>query len=354
MILAPQAVQTPAMPHAGKTPENVKHSGVLTLSDSALSLGQLILGAPGTGKTTYQALVALQLLRKRIPQVIIDPTGTLSTALLFLLLRFLRGIPACKRADYWQRLWYIDVGNPDVVTPFPIYFKRDRESLREVSERFIETLRLAHPGLTSQASVTFPRLRRVGINAGIVLSALGFQLTEVEDLLFHTLTWKESGRFQEAINRNPEAASAVSYFQNQYLPLSRSAKSQLASPFLDHVFTLSHDPKLRALFSASAPGLDWEDVLEKRRQIVILDFKNVTDPESRRVAMLWIFQNLFDHIKARGRRKLPLGLLIDELADLAQPITDGRNPLATLFDTLIQRYCRNHHIFFSIALQSVN
>jgi hypothetical protein len=132
--------------HAVRTPENVRGSDVLTLSDSALSLGMLILGAPGTGKTTYEALLGLQLLRWGYPTVCLDPTGTLSTALLFLLLRFLRGIPAEEYAAYWQRLRVIDVGNPDVVTLFPIYDKRQREILREVSERFIETLRLAHPG----------------------------------------------------------------------------------------------------------------------------------------------------------------------------------------------------------------
>jgi hypothetical protein len=330
----------------------------LFLPDSGLSLGLLLLGAAGTGKTTYAALLGLHGLGKGYPQVIIDPTGTLSTTIIFLLLRYLRELPPEQRPACWQqlrkRLLFIDVGAQDSVVPFPIYyFRTGSESLREVSERFIETLRLAQPQLL-QASVTFPRLRRVGLNAGMLLASLGFQLTEVEDLLFNTLAWMESGRFDEAIRRNPEAKAAVSYFRNHYLPLSRSAKAELISPFLDQVFTLSTDPKLMALFSASSPGLNWEDVLEKRHHTVILDCKNITDPESRRFALLWIVQNLVEHLKTRGRRELPLGVIIDEFADLSTPVTDGRNPLAALFDTLIQRYCRNHHIFLSVALQSLN
>jgi hypothetical protein len=135
----------------------------------------------------------------------------------------------------------------------------------------------------------------------------------------------------------------VSYFREQYLPLSRSEKNRLTSAFLDHVFSLSYDPKLRLLFGTSTPGLDWEEV--ERGQMVILDFKNVSDPETRRFAMLWIFQNLYEHIKRRGRWNYPLAVCIDEFADLAQQVTDGVNPLAVLFSEFIQRYMRNNQIF---------
>jgi hypothetical protein len=91
-----------------------------------------------------------------------------------------------------------------------------------------------------------------------------------------------------------------------------------------------------------------EDV-ETLGQTVILDFKNVTDPEARRFALLWIFMYLYEHIKQRGRRQTPLGLLIDEFADLTQQVIDSRNPLSTLFDTLIQRYCRNNQVFLCLS-----
>jgi hypothetical protein len=316
-------------------------------------MGLLLTGASGSGKTTLVGLLALQLLRLGYPAVCLDPTGTLSEALLSLLLRSLQHVPLDEHAAIWRRIRYIDVGNPDVITPFPIYYRREGETLREVAERFIDTLRLANPNLVKQASVTWPSLRRVGINTGMVLASLGFQLTEAEDLLFNTLDWEKSGLLQEAINRNPEAAPAVRYFRESYLPLSRSAKNQLTSAFLDHVFTFALDPKLQLLFGASTPGLDL-DAGEEDGEFVILDCKHVTDPEARRFVLLWIFQYLFPHIKARGRRQHPLGLLIDEFAELAQPVTDGVNPLAVRFDEFIQRYMRNHRIFFACAFQSIN
>jgi hypothetical protein len=314
-MLVPQFVETPASRTA------------VTIWDSALSMGLLNIGARGSGKTTLQALIALQQLRKGRAQVIIDPLGTLSEALLWLLLRSLQHDPWEKHAAICQKIRYIDVGNTESVTPFPIYYHRGSETLREVAERFIDTLRLANPALIKNAPISWPSLRKVGINTGMVLAALGYQLTEAEDLLFHITEWERSGRFDEAIRRNPEAAPAVAYFREQYLPLSRSEKSRETSSFLDHVFTFALDPKLQLLFSARSPGLHWEDV-EEKRQTVILDFRHVSDPEARRFALLWIFQNLYEHIKVRGRRHNTLGLIIDEFAELTQQVTDGVNPLA--------------------------
>jgi hypothetical protein len=102
------------------------------------------------------------------------------------------------------------------------------------------------------------------------------------------------------------------------------------------------------LFGAKSPGINWEEV-EQKGQTVILDFKRVRDPETRRFALLWLFQNLYEHIKARGRRQIPLSVCIDEFAALTQSVSDMANPLAVLFDAFIQQYMRNHQIFLSLA-----
>jgi hypothetical protein len=275
----------------------------LYLPDSGLSLATLILGAPGTGKTTLESLLALQWLLKGYGQVILDPTGTLSAALIFRLLRFLAPFPPEEHGLLWQRVRYVPVGAKDFVVPFPIYYGLESgQSLWQVAERFLNVLRLSHPKLVTDAPVTWPSIHRIGSNAGMVLAALGYQLTEVEDLLFNTSEWEKSGRFEEAIKRCPESAPAVSYFRNHYLPLSRTDKHRLTSTFLDHVFALSANPQHRLLFGASTQGLDWEESLEQLGQAVILDLHRLSDPETRRFALLWIFQNLYEHITQQGRR----------------------------------------------------
>jgi hypothetical protein len=337
-------------PHAGNAP---KIREALPLADSGRNMSLLILGSPGTGKTTLDSLLELQSLRRGFPGVTFDPLGTLTPALIYQLLHASQNGKAAAGKRVWRKIRYIDVGNPDVVTSFPIYFTGSARSLWEVSSRFLRVLRLAYPKLETEAPVTWPRIRRVGIMAGAVLAGLSYQLTEIEDLLFNTMEWEKSGKFAEVIRRNPEAARAVSYFRYQYLPLSKSAKSELISPLLDHVFPFVHDPLHRRLFGGSTLGIDWQDTDEQGERVV-LDFHKITDPDTKRFALLWIFNSLDEYLKQRARKYTPFVVTIDEFAALTQQVSDNVNPLAVMIDELIQQYCRHNRIWFNCSFQSLN
>jgi hypothetical protein len=337
-------------PHAGNAP---KIREALPLADSGRNMSLLILGSPGTGKTTLDSLLELQSLRRGFPGVTFDPLGTLTPALIYQLLHASQNGKAAAGKRVWRKIRYIDVGNPDVVTSFPIYFTGSARSLWEVSSRFLRVLRLAYPKLETEAPVTWPRIRRVGIMAGAVLAGLSYQLTEIEDLLFNTMEWEKSGKFAEVIRRNPEAARAVSYFRYQYLPLSKSAKSELISPLLDHVFPFVHDPLHRRLFGGSTLGINWQDT-DKQGERVVLDFHKITDPDTKRFALLWIFNSLDEYLKQRARKDTPFVVTIDEFAALAQQVSDNVNPLAVMIDELIQQYCRHNRIWFNCSFQSLN
>jgi hypothetical protein len=329
-------------------------AGRLRIADSGLSLATLICAASGAGKTTLTGLLGLQFLLKGWPTVCLDPTGSLSTALIHQVLLFLRSFPPEQHQLLWQRLRYIDVGNPEVTVPFPIYAKREGENVWDVSERLLAVIELSRPSLITQASVTWPKTRRVASNAGALLASLGYGLSHVEDLFFNTLAWQKAGLFDEAVSRCPEVKSAVEYFRTQYLPLSRAEQHRVTSTFLDHVYRLNQDPQLRLLFGGGKQGLNWEEDVEQRPRTVSLDFRHITDPEARRFALLWIFQTLYEHIKQRGRRQKPLVLLVDEFPALMQQVTADANPLATLFDELLARYARSNRIFVICCLQSLD
>jgi DNA helicase HerA-like ATPase len=57
-------------------------AGIRAASDRGLSLATAISGTPGSGKTTLAAVFALWGLLNGWGQVLIDPTGSLSTAFL--------------------------------------------------------------------------------------------------------------------------------------------------------------------------------------------------------------------------------------------------------------------------------
>jgi hypothetical protein len=326
----------------------------LPLKDSARALGLLILGAPGAGKTILESLLLLFDLLRGWPGCVLDPLGTLSEAFLFRLLCFLSEFPSGEDELLWQRLRYIPVGDGNYVTPFPVYSAREGESLLEVAERLITVLERASPQLVTDSPLTWPATRRLAVNADMLLTALSLQLTEIEQLLFQTLEWEKAGRFNEALKRNPQAMKAVLYFRNYYLPLPRSEKNRLAGTFLDQVFPLTSDPKLRAVFSGSStPGIDWEEV-EALGHMVIINCKGMTDPASRSFALQWIFENLYEHLKRRGRRKTPFVATIDEFANLTAAGTAENKPLADRFDAFLAQIMRNNRVFLSLAFQSID
>jgi hypothetical protein len=130
-------------------------------------------------------------------------------------------------------------------------------------------------------------------------------------------------------------------------------RSRLYTPFLDKIFTFSLDPTLRAMFGATAPGINWHDVVRKK-QTILLDFRREQDEEMRRFKMLWTFDYLYNWIKTRGRQDdQPFGLIIDEFSHMTQQITDGTNPLAKELDEFINVYIRQHTIWFTAAHQEL-
>jgi hypothetical protein len=128
-------------------------------------------------------------------------------------------------------------------------------------------------------------------------------------------------------------------------------RARLTNSFFDKVFTFPLDPHLKAMFGASNPGINWDEVTQ-RKETVLLDYRNVQG-ENRRFLLLWVFAYLYEWIKSRGRSKQPFGLIIDEFAALTQKVFQGENPLAQELDEFINVYMRNSSIWFCAAHQEL-
>jgi hypothetical protein len=335
------------------TPEHrLPQKPEVLIPESGMVMGTPILGAPGTGKTVLLAEHACLNVLKHRPQVLFDPIGTLTPAVLFRMSSHLRGHTSpVLHKRYWDRLRYVDVA--EGVVGFPVYFRTGTErSVQEVAERRLTVIKLANPALVNAPISGWPALRRIGGHVGTVLASLGYQLDKAEDLLFLTQEWERSGTFSEAIARCPGAKPAVEFFRHRYRTMSPTDKSRLTTSFLDAIAPLTGDPMLQKVFAASTPGINWQDV-ERLGQTVILDFRNVLHDETKRFALLWVFLTLYEFLKRRGRKQFPFVVTIDEFAALTQQVTDGANPLAVLFNEFITQYMRNHQVWLSLAFQSI-
>jgi hypothetical protein len=226
-------------------------------------------------------------------------------------------------------------------------------SLLEVTERYLQTIIKSNPDLFRAQVLGWPPLHRIGDLGGIVLAALGYQITEAEDLLDHPEAWEAAGLFAKAEQVSPEAKRAVAYFRNTYIPMREADRARLTTPFLDKIFTFPLDPTLQAMFGGTTPGITWDAVV-KRKQTVLLDFRREQHEEMRRFKMLWAFDYLYSWIKTRGRQDAtPFGVIIDEFAHMTQQVAGGTNPLAKELDEFINVYMRQHTIWLTVAHQEL-
>src|SRR5918992_1314440 len=327
-----------------------------SLSRSARSMGIYLLAGRGTGKSRMLGRkIAMQDLFAGFPQVIFDPIGATIDNFLDKVMWFLHDFPAVDPAPIWERIIYCDMSGKDgVVVPFPLYYRLGTErSLLEIAERYLQTIIKSNPALFQAQVLGWPPLHRIGVYSGMVLSALGYQITEAEALLDNPEAWEASGLFAKAEQVSPEAKQAVAYFRNKYIPLREADRARFTTPFLDKIFTFPLAETLRAMFGASTPGINWNDVARKG-QTVLLDFRREQNEEMRRFKMLWAFSYLYEWIKTRGRQDdTPFGVIIDEFAHMTQKVVSGRNPLAQELDEFINVFMRQHTIWFSCAHQEL-
>jgi hypothetical protein len=297
--------------------------------------------------------IAMQDYLAGFPQVIFDPVCATIDNFLDKVTRFLQHIPASERNLFWNRIVYVDMSGKDgVVVPFPLYYRLGTErSLLEIAERYLQTIIKSNPDLFHAQVLGWPPLHRIGVYTGMVLAALGYQITEASDLLARSEQWES--RFTDAEARFPEARPAVAFFRNEYIPMRPTDRARLTTPFLDKIFAFPLDPTLRAMFGTTEPGINWNDVVQGK-QTILLDFRHEQDEEMRRFKMLWAFSYLYEWIKTRGRQDdNPFGVIFDEFAHMTQKVASGTNPLAQELDEFINVYIRQHTIWFSAAHQEL-
>jgi hypothetical protein len=342
------------MQRRSRNPANQNPEKKSTLPLSARAMGIYILGARGSGKSRLSGrVIAWQDYRAEIPLVVIDPLGGTIDNFLDKLFRFLQYVHPSKHSQYWSRVRYVDMSGRDgVITPFPLYYKLGNErSLREVAERYLQVILKSNPSLLNAQVQGWPPLHNIGVQTGVILAALGYQITEAADLLRNPEQWQS--RFTQAEQRYPEVAPAVAFFRDEFIPMREQERRRLTNPFMDKIFPFTLDPHLKAMFGSNMPGIDWREV-ERERQTVLIDFRHEQDPEMRRFKLLWVFSSLYEHIKFRGRSPRPLSVLIDEISALTNKIMSGENPLAAELDELINQYMRGHNVWLTCIHQELH
>jgi hypothetical protein len=334
------------------TEELKREARKLSIPHRARPMGIYCVSSRGTGKSTLLHRIAWQDYVSHVPTVIFDPVGQTIDMFLMTTIRFLKQVPKRLHNQFWERIVYVDMAGTDdgFIWGWPLYFRLGKESLRHIADRWLHTLAISQPALLDAPVHGFSPLRKVGSHAGVLLCALNLQITSAADLLRQPAAYLS--RLDAGRAASHEVAEAVSFFTNEYIPMRQTGRERLTNSFLDRVFDFNLDPRLAAMVSQPLPSIRW-DAVESKQQIVLLDYRRVTDRDLQRFLLLWVFTYLYEWIKHRGRRDTPLSILYDEIAFITQQVTTSKNPLAVELDDFINVWMRNANIWFSCAHQEL-
>lgn len=297
-----------------------------------------IVGGRETGKSWFMGrALAYHDLVSEVPTVIIDPVGKVINYLLDKLGTRSRS----EQARLWPRIRYVDMaGREGTVIPYPLYYRLSDETLYTIANRFIEVIRRMNPQLEDAPVNGMNAIRAVARPIGILLSSQGFQITEAESLLTDTHSWE--GRLKK-VTRPYDVAEAARFFLKDY------SRTQAAA-FRNKISDIVLDPVNRAIFGASAWGIPWREVIDKKL-CVLIDISREPTDEMTTLKMLWLFQSLISFIKSEGvSRTAPLSIIIDELAAMYHL---GDDILAKDIDSLTNVRGRNYNVWLTLAHQEM-
>ena len=325
-----------------------KYLKFIWLPDDSRSMGIHIMAGKGSGKSRMMGrMIAWLDFVRGIPQVIFDPHGPTIDNFLDKIIR----LPPALQAKAWSRVIYVDMsGKTGYVIPFPLYYRIEDEGLYEISQRFLDVVRKIDPFLQTASVEGWNPLWRAGTYTGMVLAALGMQITEAEQLLQNPDAWGD--KLNTAVTDQPDTMYAVNFIHDLGKMESRLRSRRIES-FLNKIAIFSLDPNMRAIFGFSQPGINWQEVLSSGLT-VLFDFRHEHDFERRRFKMVWAFNYFLDFIKHReaGRHK-PIGLIIDELTSLFSLQALSGELFGSELDELINVIARNYSIWLTIAHQEM-
>ncbi len=321
---------------------------MLTLPAQSRSMGIHIMAGRGSGKSRLMGRgIAYHDIWSGIPLVNFDPMGSTIDNILD---KFNRLDPERRRQlRIDDRILYVDMaGRGSTTVPFPIYYKLAQESLYDVASRFPTVVASLDSSLLSAPILGLNALKKASTHLGMLLMAMGCQLTEAVSMLHEPNAWM--GHVTEVARRRPELAASAAFYDS--LRRMRPGERELIISSLEtKLLSLVLDPRQVAMFGACSPGIDWEDVVGNQR-IVLLDFRNEHNVEIRRFKMLWAFSCLMEYVKYRGRgRHQPISIIIDELTELLDIGGTEDSPFEKELNSLVNVYARNCSLWLTICHQ---
>ena len=307
----------------------------------------------GSGKSRLIGrTLVVQDFAKRIPTLVIDPTGVLINNVLDKIIRMPPPVAqvALKRIRYINLAGEHDPQGITRIMPFPILYHA--RTPFDAAQRFPDVIERIDPDLRSAPMLGIEALRNIATDVGSVLYAMGWQYSEAETLLFHANDYRD--QIMQAVAREPSIRASAENLLDQFPTLRPQEQQMQISSFLARTRRFSRDAFSRTIFCADEPALSWDEMLEKRL-LVLIDLAKVPTAQ-RKFAMQWIYQSFIDWVRIESglERPLPISLVIDELTEMLGNPADNADPMAEALRQLLDVIARNHKVWVTVLHQEEN
>lgn len=328
--------------------------GFAWLKETTRSMGLLIFGDKGAGKSFAVARdLCWRTFMAGIAQFIIDPTGAICDNFLQKLSEKTENLPTEQQEAYKRRVWYVDMAVKDgYVVSWQFYTPLNDEPLYDTAQPLIELFLSLDPELKKAPVEGENALRTLGTYVGIILAALGFQISEAISLLDNPDKWNKDGWLDEAVRRNPQALDAVTWFKNKYIKWNADMKTRRSAAFRNKTSVFDLNPVQRALFGGNQ-GIDF-DTLKQQGITLLIDVRHIKNEERLRFLLQFLFRWFLLQVRSRGLREKPIHLCVDELSRMVKPNgKDKVSPIEEDLQQLVNVEARNRGVFYTLMLQGL-
>jgi hypothetical protein len=331
-----------------RRPASLTRRARARISDQARSSGIHVQAARGSGKSSFLATLALFDFLRGVPTVIFEVQGGMTEQFLWQYLH----LPDEWKRELIDRIDYVDMsGRSGYVHGWPLLYKLEGDNPYQVAKRFINLIKRLDPDLAAAPILGANAMEYVGSYVGVALHSMGYQLTEALDLLSYPERWPD--RLRQVPQEQPELKQVFGFFLDEYPKMSQQDRQSLIMTIRTKLTPFTLDPTLRAMFGASKPGVNGDDLVQKRK-LVILDFQDITDDFEITFKMRWCFSYLWEYIKRRRfAREIPLSVILDEFNYLLSLRGGADDLLALDLDNFINKDMRYRNCWLTVAHQEL-
>jgi hypothetical protein len=291
---------------------------VESLNHEGLTMGTLIIGRQGTGKTSSLARILLDYFQCYPNRgiFVLDWSGSITDTILNQVIQQ----PEVIKEKLIKRIVYDQLGNPDWAIPFPEFSKVYGFSYEEHVQRVSTNLSRLEPELVKGApfvaGLTFreivPQICRV-ITAILDEHGLSWQITEAKKLLINQgllkLALKNFG------HRVPEAKW---FLESVFLEIKASERELRTYAFMAMLGTI--EPRaVRARIGSSQPGWTPAESINKGLMVLVDGSRLINQRNTQHYLFTQIYSMIMAEINKRqpgDPNDQPVALVMDEVYSL--------------------------------------